>query len=50
MAHKYSEIELNWVKWHAALERQELADKFNERFGTELTAGQLTSLRKRKAG
>lgn len=48
MAHKYSEIELNWVKWHAALERQELADKFNERFGTALTAGQLTSLRKRK--
>lgn len=48
MAHKYSEIELNWVKWHAALERQELADRFNERFGTELTAGQLTSLRKRK--
>ena len=48
MAHKYSEIELNWVKWHAALERQELADRFNERFGTALTAGQLTSLRKRK--
>lgn len=48
MAHKYSEVELNWVKWHAALERQELADKFNERFGTQQTAGQLASLRKRK--
>lgn len=48
MAHKYSETELNWVKWHAALERQELADKFNERFGANQTAGQLASLRKRK--
>ncbi|HDT2074307.1 TPA: HNH endonuclease [Enterobacter roggenkampii] len=48
MAHKYSEIELNWVKWHAALGRQELADKFNERFGTTQTAEQLVSLRKRK--
>lgn len=48
MAHKYSETELNWVKWHASLERQDLADRFNERFGTKQTAGQLASLRKRK--
>lgn len=48
MAHKYSTTELNWVKWHATLERQELADRFNERFGTNQTAMQLVSLRKRK--
>jgi hypothetical protein len=48
VAHKYSETELNWIKWHASLERQELADRFNERFGIEQTAGQLASLRKRK--
>lgn len=48
MAHKYSETELLWVQWHATLEREELASRFNERFGTSQTADQLKSLRKRK--